>query len=206
MISCASQTFDARGLAFGLASNCCFAARSIYVSMLQDRLPYLLLSPCISLWSSLLAPLCSLARAFATLFPLPPHTHPFISLHLPRSPHISLYLLLQDRLKRERAEIGGGMAGMGPPSSSAQPPHESARRELSSSTVFFYQHLLGLLLMVPCSLLEDARCPNPNPNPDPNPNPNPNLNPNANPNHGRCSSKIALPSSSNYATQSVLGA
>ena len=89
VMSCASQAFDARGLAFGLASNCCFAARSIYVSMLQDR------------------------------------------------------------LKRERDV---------PSSSSPLPPHATAARyELSSSTVFFYQHLLGLLLMVPCSLLEDPR-------------------------------------------------
>jgi len=109
VMSCASQAFDARGLAFGLASNCCFAARSIYVSMLQDR------------------------------------------------------------LKRERDV---------PSSSSPLPPHATAARyELSSSTVFFYQHLLGLLLMVPCSLFEDARC----------------------------GAKITLPASSHYATQSVLG-
>ena len=100
VMSCASQAFDARGLAFGLASNCCFAARSIYVSMLQDR------------------------------------------------------------LKRERAAGPPIRGGMGAPlsSSSQLPPHATAARyELSSSTVFFYQHLLGLLLMVPCSLLEDSR-------------------------------------------------
>ena len=100
VISCASQTFDARGLAFGLASNCCFAARSIYVSMLQDR------------------------------------------------------------LKRERATGPPvrGVTGVPSSSSSPLPPHATAARyELSSSTVFFYQHLLGLLLMLPCSLFEDAR-------------------------------------------------
>jgi drug/metabolite transporter (DMT)-like permease len=120
VISCASQTFDARGLAFGLASNCCFAARSIYVSMLQDR------------------------------------------------------------LKRERATGPPvrGVTGVPSSSSSPLPPHATAARyELSSSTVFFYQHLLGLLLMLPCSLFEDARC----------------------------GAKITLPATSHYATQSVLG-
>ena len=85
VISCASQTFDARGLAFGLASNCCFAARSIYVSMLQDRLP----TPhTISLYLPLELPSRSLVlpcAPFCAPSP-PPHTHPYISLHLPTSP------------------------------------------------------------------------------------------------------------------------
>ena len=72
MISCASQTFDARGLAFGLASNCCFAARSIYVSMLQDRLPT---PPDISMY----LPVFLFGRLTEDRLPTPPT----ISLYLP---------------------------------------------------------------------------------------------------------------------------
>mmetsp|Transcript_14793 Transcript_14793/g.29953 ORF Transcript_14793/g.29953 Transcript_14793/m.29953 type:complete len:395 (+) Transcript_14793:31-1215(+) len=124
VLSCASQTFDARGFALGLASNCCFAARSLYVSSLQDRLKRL-------------------------------RSHPAIG-----DSGTPAELL--------RGEARGGS------SSELSPP---AQYDLSSSTVFFYQHLLGLLLMVPSSFLEDARC----------------------------AANISLPATSQYASQSVFG-
>lgn len=120
-ISCYSQAFDVRGLLLGLLSNCCFALRSLYVSLLQDRLKRL-------------------------------RSHPLSS---------------------------GSDSECSAPAGDEVPRggRSHASYELSSSTVFFYQHLLGLLLMVPCALLEDARC----------------------------AQHVAAPQTSPYVAQSVLG-